>query len=80
MKNQSEALIVNVSPEKTLFLAELSQAVSELNQALKGQLSVPEANQLLDELSYPEPDSAQSCKKPHNETNRDGIPSNLTIS
>lgn len=45
-----------ISSEKALFLAELGQAVNELNLVLKGQLSARDAEQLIDELSYPEPD------------------------
>jgi hypothetical protein len=54
MKNQPKS-IGSISEEKAWFLIELSQAVSELNQVLKGQLLVQDADQLLDELSYPEP-------------------------
>jgi hypothetical protein len=54
MKNQPNPEGI-ISEEKALFLAELSQAVSELNQVLKGQRPALDTDQLLEELSYPEP-------------------------
>ena len=54
MKNQPNPEGI-ISEEKALFLAELSQAVRELNQVLKGQRPALDTDQLLEELSYPEP-------------------------
>lgn len=48
-----------ISPEKALFLAEFGQAVNELNQVLTGQLPAQDAEQLIAELSYLEPDADQ---------------------
>lgn len=45
-----------ISSEKALFLAELGQAVNERNLVLAGRLPARDAAQLIDELSYPEPD------------------------
>lgn len=54
--SQPPELSGHISQEKVLFLTELGQAVNELNLVLTGQLPAQDADQLLDELSYQEPD------------------------
>ena len=57
MSHQAEVPLP-ISDEKALFLAELGQAVNELNLVLTGRLPARDAEQLIDELSYPEPNGS----------------------
>ena len=59
MKNQPKT-VENISEEKALFLTELNQAVSELNQVLAGRFPAQDADELLNELGYPEPNCPAS--------------------
>ena len=47
---KTNPLPVGISEEKALFLTELGESVTELNQVLAGQTQARDAYQLLDEL------------------------------
>lgn len=47
---QAEPLPVGISDQKALFLTELGESVTELNQILSGKTQARDAYELLDEL------------------------------
>ena len=47
---KAKTMASGVSDDKALFLAELGEAVDELNQVLAGKTQAPDAYSLLDEL------------------------------
>lgn len=57
MNNQLECSIVGVFKKNALFSTESKQAITGLNQVVRGELLAQDADELLDALSYQEPDS-----------------------